>query len=141
MQLNSDYLLSLIRLPSFHFIRRGAVTIVRPIVTPVRIGMDSRQVIISCHWHVIGCGQGKSHFYHETYSFDYRRAVNYLAFSIHKSTFGGFYLFTFWSSKQTEPINLPDNRCLTIGLRVQRYDYFFFDNIIYHFFDGGGVIV
>ena len=42
---------------------------------------------------------------------------------------GGFYLFTFWSSKQTEPINLPDNRCLTIGLRVQRYDYFFsFDN-------------
>jgi len=109
---------SLIRLPSFHFIRRGAVTIVRPIVTPVRIGMDSRQVIISCHWHVIGSGQGKSHFYHETYSFDYRRAVNYLAFSIHKSTFGGFYLFTFWSSKQTEPINLPDNRCLT-GLQIQ----------------------
>ena len=38
---------------------------------------------------------------------------------------GGFYLFTFWSSKQTEPFNLSDNRCLTISLRVQRYDYFF----------------
>ena len=154
---------SLIRLPSFHFIRRGAVTIVRPIVTPVRIGMDSRQVIISCHWHVIGCGQGKSHFYHETYSFDYRRAVNYLAFSIHKSTFGGFYLFTFWSSKQTEPINLPDNRCLTFdfhqpfsrlsirtsssafgftktfGLQVQRYDFFSYDNKLFiTFLTGGG---
>lgn len=41
------------------------------------------------------------------------------------TTIGGFYLFTFWSSKQTEPINLPDNRCLTFGLRVQRYNYFF----------------
>jgi len=38
---------------------------------------------------------------------------------------GGFYLLTFWSSKQTEPINLPDNRCLTFGLRVQRYAFFF----------------
>ena len=43
-------------------------------------------------------------------------------------SYGGFYLFAFWSPKQTEPINLPDNRCLTIGLRVQRYDYFSFDN-------------
>lgn len=47
----------------------------------------------------------------------------------------GFYLFTFWSSKQTEAINLPDNRCLTIGLRVQRYDYFFsFDNKLFTIF-------
>ena len=40
-------------------------------------------------------------------------------------TLGGFYLFTFWSSKQTEPINLPDNRCLTIGLQVQIYTKIF----------------
>ena len=38
---------------------------------------------------------------------------------------GGFYLFTFWSSKQTEPVNLPDNRVLTFDLRVQSYNYFF----------------
>ena len=31
----------------------------------------------------------------------------------------------FGLSKQTEPFYLPDNHCLTIGLRVQRYDYFF----------------
>jgi hypothetical protein len=37
---------------------------------------------------------------------------------------GGFYLFTFWSSKQTEPFNLSDNRCLTISLRVQIYVFF-----------------
>ena len=40
----------------------------------------------------------------------------------------GFINSLFWSSKQTEPINLPDSRCLTNGLRVQRYDYFSFDN-------------
>ena len=39
--------------------------------------------------------------------------------------YGGFYLFTFWSSKQTEPVNLPDNRVLTFDLRVQSYNYFF----------------
>ena len=33
---------------------------------------------------------------------------------------GGFYLFTFWSSELTEPITLPDNRCLTSGLQVQK---------------------
>ena len=48
-----------------------------------------------------------------------------LLFFIISITNGGFYLFTFGPSKQTEPINLPDNRCLTFGLRVQRYDYFF----------------
>ena len=44
---------------------------------------------------------------------------------IRKTYFGGFYLFTFWSSKQTEPVNLPDNRVLTFDLRVQSYNYFF----------------
>ena len=41
------------------------------------------------------------------------------------NNYGGFYLFTFLVIRQTEHINLPDNHCLTIGLRVQRYDYFF----------------
>ena len=30
-------------------------------------------------------------------------------------SYGGFYLFTFQSSKQTEPINLPDNRSIIIS--------------------------
>ena len=31
----------------------------------------------------------------------------------------------FGHPNRQNPINLSDNRCLTIGLRVQRYDYFF----------------
>ena len=32
-----------------------------------------------------------------------------------EKTIGGFYLFTFGPSKQTEPINLPDNRSIIIS--------------------------
>ena len=46
-------------------------------------------------------------------------------------SYDGFYLFTYWSSKQTEPINLPDNRCLTFGFTGAKIRLFFHLTINY----------